>query len=267
MRKYKYLLLGLLTVGIFLVLTWMSAARHRDFMIGSIGDSGLFMKTVSWQRGMTNIFEVDGGMPIWIPTGLGWYKSDKVMNILEQEGKLDLVDDVFFYNFGFVPEKIFINQDLESWQGWLWVDWWNFLSGALTKKEFLDTALVGEKDKLNRLIQRDLADSEILKEEIRWSVYNLTQSNGLGAFMSEKMENLGLTVIGLDSSEKVIDGPCLLVFGESGADVRGSIVLKKILSYCKTEVDGQLNPNEAELYLGDGFSKMINYDSYLGSNL
>jgi hypothetical protein len=262
----------MMAVALFLV--FFNDSENGDFMVATADSSGLSMKTVSKQRGMVNVFEVEGEVPVWIPGGLGWYRSDKLLSILEQEKKTDLLADVFFYNFGFVPNVVTKGDTV----------WWrdrsvisklgliNYLKyvfnhfGLMTKQELVTKTLIEDDEKLGKLIQRDLSNSLVLREDLRLNVYNVSQGNGLGAFMSGRLEGAGLTVIGIDSAEKVIDDPCLFVSSKSGDNWYGVKLAKTVLPFCGQAVDELLGANEVEIYFGDGFSKMINYESYLEKN-
>lgn len=51
---------------------------------------------------MISELRVEDEVPVWVPEGMGWYRSDKIRRLLTQEKKEALMPKLVFYNFGVV---------------------------------------------------------------------------------------------------------------------------------------------------------------------
>jgi len=256
MKRISLLVL-VVVVGWWLI----KGSNNNDFRVGMVSDKGITMQSISWERRMINYLEVGGETPVWIPGGMGWYQSNKIKKILEQEKKPILVEEVFFYNFGFVPDLIVYGDEVKSQE--LMAKWGmgNYLKYQLNKANLMVKREVAG-DNLGEVVQRDLADSRLLRDDLRLTVYNLSQANGLGKFMARVLEWGGLTVVGVETSQQKIEGDCQISFG-AGTVGYASELLKSKFPKCQFQNNESLGGGEAELYFGEGFFKMLNYDTYV----
>jgi hypothetical protein len=256
-------------IGLFLMLLlfWLIKPGvfgvNEDFRVVTIGSNGLTLRSVSPQRRMVNDLKIEPGVPVWVPKGMGWYKSDKLGKLLQQEKKQQLAGDIMFYNFGFVPDVVLFSDDInwlyrgeviKKWGIIPYLKFWFGRSGMMIKEENVE----------GDLSPRDLADSRLLREELRLTVYNSGQSDGLASFISRALEWGGFTVVGVEnfgnSEEK-----CLVIYGKATIQSYGLAELKQIFSECRFNESGELGEKEIELYFGDKFSQMLNYQSYVGT--
>jgi hypothetical protein len=236
-----------------------------------IGDNGIMIRSVSWQRGMVNELWVDGGVSVWVPEGMGWYQSDKIGKLLGEEKKEYLANGVMFYNFGFVPDMVVWGND-NNWlsdiaviRQWGIESYLRYLLAKprmMVKQETIDTDLTTEQDFLNEVIQRDFADSRLLGEDLRLTVYNVGQSQGLANFMARILEWSGFEVVGVDNYSGEINGNCSVGYGRATSGTYGMKILKKEFGDCQFSEDQDLDPMAVELYFGDSYSQMLNYQSY-----
>ena len=267
----KLVIIGLVVMvigGVFINSNYR--LTDNDFRVATVDDNGLILRSVSVQRKMINELDIDKGVSVWIPYGMGWYQSDKVKKILDQEKKQDLASDIFFYNFGFVPDIVIFNNS-DNWDSdwqvikkWGWANYLRYRlvnSNIMIKKESVKEDLLKSNDFLNEIIPRDLADSRLLREDLRISIYNLGESDGLANFMSKILEWSGLTVVGIDNLPENVDN-CLVSYGEETENTYGFKTLKNKFGICKFEKNMSLGKGEVELYFGDKYSQMLNYQSY-----
>lgn len=261
-------------LGGILIVFWLIRAigsEVEDFRILTINDSGIVLRSVSWQRMMINELKVAPEVEIWIPRGMGWYQSGKIKKLLFQQKKQDLAGDMAFYNFGFIPDVVIYSDS----QDWVFdreiISKWgvnNFMryfinrSKLMIKEEVVNSDLADATDILNNLVQRDLADSRLLKEDLRLTVYNQGQSDGLAGFMSRILEWSGFTVVGIENSGGDVD-TCLVNYGSKADNTYGFEIVKKEFPECKYVEDKGIGEVEVELFFGDKFSQMLNYQSYV----
>jgi hypothetical protein len=135
-------------------------------------------------------------------------------------------------------------------------------SKMMVKQETISTDLKNQTDFLNEIIPRDFADSRLLTEDLRLSIYNVGQSQGLANFMSRILEWSGLTVVGVDNyGGEVTD--CLINYGGEVDGTYGFKIIKKEFGDCQFQKNQDLEGMGVEFYFGDGYSQMLNYPSYL----
>ena len=245
--------------------------NDNDFRVATINDSGMVIRSVSWQRGMISELRVEDEVPVWVPEGMGWYRSDKIRRLLTQEKKEALMPKLVFYNFGVVPEVVIMGDD-DNWlfspetiKRWGWANYlrfWLTKSKMMTKTEEITAGLYSDKEKLDEIIQRDMADSKLLKEDLKLSVYNSSQNSGLAGFLGRVLELSGFTVIGVDNYSGEVSN-CRILYGDKVEGTYGDGILRKLFKECEYEKDVNVNENEVELYFGDKFSQMLNYPSYV----
>lgn len=272
MKLKKWLLiLGFgLIAGIFLYQE-MRSQNNDDFKIAVVGDNGIMIRSVSWERKMINELWIEGVVPIWIPEGMGWYESNKIKKLLHQEKKENLAGEIMFYNFGFIPDMVIFGEDLnwlkntEVIKQWGTGNWLRFIiskSRMMVKRETIKTDLSTENDLLDEIIQRDFADNRLLREDLKLTVFNSGQSSGLAGFISKILEWSGFSVVGIDNYAGEVD-KCRVVYGEGVEATYGFKIIKKEFSSCEYQPSQDVNEKEMELYFGDNYSRMLNYPSYV----
>lgn len=264
----------LLTMVGFGLVVWTNGWNGKtDFKLAVISSGNLAMVSVSPMRDMVNIVEVGGSVPIWIPGGLGWYKSDKIMRLLKQETNLTDYKPIFFYNFGFVADKTVFLDNFEDWSsnknliselgifGWIKYVFWQ--NSVVVSSEQINGDPEQNISVLSEIMMRDFGDDRILVDDMRLSVYNTSKETGFANFMSERLEWAGFSVMEVDNSEEVIE-KCLMVYSPVLEKSYGLLILKDLFA-CSFKIDGNLNENEIYLYFGDGFGQMIKYSNYVRS--
>ena len=263
----------LLVLGsLWLMIREVGKWNNDDYKIAFMEDSGIMIRSISWKRGMVNELWVDGQVSVWVPKGMGWYQSDKIGRLLDQERKEYLAGKVMFYNFGFVPDMVILDKD-DNWltdteivKNWGIVNYFRFLisrSRMMTKRESIDSELVNATELLNEVIQRDFADSRILGEDLKIAIYNVGDSQGLAGFMSKILEWSGFFVMGVDNYAGDKATSCKISYGNLAGDTYGFEIIKEEFDDCRFEENQRLDGMGIEFYFGDSYSKMLNYSSYL----
>jgi len=276
--SFKKKLFWLMILVVLIILGWWWKGNDRitggsDIKLGLLFADGVALVSVSPDRRMINVLKFGPDMMIWIPGGLGWYRSDRVVGVLSEE-KMSLdVKNLFFYNFGFNPDRIIRTASFDDWSNDLVLirqaGWRNYLryrlavSGMIWREE----EWLGESSSSFSLGQRwirDFADSALLMDELKVTVVNTSQVSGLASFVASRLEWAGVTVVGLVDDDRQVEN-CLLLTG-SGIKKEGlALTILKSYFKCQQEVDDYLSSLEAELYLGEKYAEMIKYLSYVGS--
>lgn len=271
MKKFKRKWRGLfwilpvliLVIGLMFFFLNKKSINGEDYKIAILADDGVAMVSFSPERKMINILKLDQESKLWIPGGLGWYRNEVIKGLLTQEKQLDEIDDLFFYNFGFKADKILILSKIDDWKNrcWLRYGWWS--NKMLLKEEVLNKDVKEEENLLDEIMVRDLAETKIVKEDLKLSVFNLTNISGLANFMARRLEWMGFSVI---STETLVDDydidNCLIKYKLETKKSLGWKMITDSLNKCKKEYDKNLNDGEIELYFGNSFSSVIKYPSY-----
>jgi len=276
MKLKRGILLSVVVMVISAVIYFLvgvNTETNQDLRIAYIDDGGIVLKSISNQRRMVNIARVNADVSVWIPGGLGWYEAGKIKKLLEQENKRTLGKDIMFFNFGFNPNIVKYSSE-ESAQDWwqmgkVW-GWGNFFKyslkgngGLMTKEERITGQLAAERDFLTTIMQRDFADSQVIEEGIKASVYNRGNANGLAGTVARNLEWAGLTVYGVESvNQENGSDKCQLIFGDKVKETKTGELLKSVFPGCIETTDPLLTDKEVELYLTDKYAEMINYQSY-----
>jgi len=266
MKKVLAILVIVLVGGLFLKKGW----RNDDFKLGIITPDRVAILSISSQRGMINLLTLDPEVEVWLPGGMGWYPSNKIKKIYDTDKNADLMKKMFYYNFGFVPEKIAFLTDVNEWRNWSLVkylgvmDWLRYVAQQenwLYKAENIGRMLDMGKEKLDEILPRDFADSELQGGEIKMTVVNATEENGLGAFMADRLNWMGFNVMEVDS--EATKPECEIMLKTTANDLTKKYVdlLAKMFT-CSQVSTTTLLPDEAVLYLGQNYASMIKYNSY-----
>jgi len=266
MKKSKVLILlglGVLVVVVLLFLFFLkkNTTSGSDFKIGILADDGVAMVSISSQRKMINVLTIDSEARVWIPGGLGWYRNVAVKKILQQEKKIGLMRDILFYNFGFVPDKIVVLKKVADWRNDFW---WQFMVNGnqmLINEEVLKNDVDQSDDFLDEIMVRDFSETKVVSEDLKLSVINLTNQDGLATFMTKRLERLGLEVVSMSNDNGGEIKKCQILYGPKVTETFSWGVISKLIN-CPKNQDLTLNENEVELYFDDNFSTMIKYPSY-----
>jgi hypothetical protein len=270
MAKIRWVIVVILFFLLFIFRNQLQYSGN-DFKIATLSDDGITLRLISSERKLMNVLTIGEEVPIWVPKGMGWYQAGRIKKLLLSEKKMDLVNDLFFYNFGFIPDVIILGEP-ENWinsgqviNKWGWL---NYLNYRGVSEEMINRSEVISGDNrekleeyLNESGQRDFADSRMLREDLRISIYNTSLVGGMANFVAKNLELSGLTVVGIDNFEGGVE-KCKLVYGNKADVSYGFEVMKRQFADCQEEKNEKLGENEVELYLGDGFAQMLNYESY-----
>jgi hypothetical protein len=271
MKKFRIIfsiavIFVILAVGFFLI----GKDKKKDLKIGIVSDNEIEAVSISRERKMVNVLKVDGAMQFWIPKGLGWYKVSKIKKILDQEKKKEMISDIFFYNLGFIPDKILFLKDVNDWKkdyiflsNFGFRNWFDFKFNQeemIINEETLEGDYVDQNNSfLDETMMRDFADSNIVNDETRLTIVNTTAESGLANFIGNCLERAGFSVISTENSSDDVDG-CLIRFGKKLEKNYVLNVLNKVLN-CNKKEDKSLDDLEIELYLGSNFAKMLKYSN------
>ena len=274
MKKYKRIWSGnwkiLIGIGILVLVLilgiWGLVQNQKgngsDFKIGIVADDGVELVSISPDRKMINILDIDPETKLWIVGGLGWYRSSVIKKVLLQEKKMPLSKQIFFYNFGFVPDKILMVKNKDDWKKVYWLRYRLVESKMLIKKEYVKGDITLQDDFLNEIMVRDFAETDIVKQEIKMSIFNLSEMNGLAGFVAKRFEWMGGQVVTVENISDESFEKCLVKYGSGISRKSASWLLVDSLSDCDKVVDNSLGDNEIEYYVDDSFGLGVNYPSY-----
>lgn len=235
--------------------------RGDDYRIGIFADDGIAMVSISKSRRMINYLKLTPEAKVWIPNGMGWYRSEVVKKILNQENKKDLAKDILFYNFGFDSDKIVFSKKMDSWRTKFW--WRTKIGNLINKDELLEKDSDIQIDWLNEVMLRDFSEPKILEEDLKISVTNISEENGLAGFVTDNLERLGFSVVWVSTGESELMDGCTVLYGDGVEETYSWSILKKYFANnCKTINDSSLNNGEIEFYFDDDFAEVIKYSSY-----
>ena len=274
------LFLGIVLLLLLALLVLIGFLKKRetngnlDYKLGIIANDGIALVSISNERKMVNVLNLGSEVEVWIPFGMSWYGNTKIKNVLEQEKKMNLVGDVFWYNFGFLTDKILVLNSVNDWKkdsvlidnlGFLnWLKYRINYDKMLLKEERIDSNLDQNELFLSEIMVRDFSESKLNNEDLRLSVFNNTSESGLANFMTKRLEWSGFSVVSTDNNDEKID-KCLILYGDKVDLSYGWKMINQIFN-CDKKYNQVLNENEVELYFGDNFASMIKYPSYLKRN-
>jgi hypothetical protein len=219
---------------------------------------------------MINRMKIGSEVEVWIPGGLGWYPVRSLQKLLDQENIGDKIYEIGFYNFGFLADDyIRLGEDGCGNDGqyikimgiWEWLGY-KLNSDKYLLKEETVTDIERDKQILFEVLSRDMSDSLVLDEGMRLGVYNNSQESGLAGLVANILEMAGMAVVLVDTEESEGEGVCELRYkNETFLESRSFNILKKSLG-CVEKIDERVVEGELEIYLNEGYAKMINYPSY-----
>lgn len=264
-KSNKILLMG---IGLFLLLVGYAGSRNgfseRDVKLGLLTEHGIGIVSVSRERRMINELTVSSETMVWVPKGLGWYRSDRIMKLLKQEGRDELAGDLFFYNFGMVPDVVLDLDNDDSWENnWQFISKWGIQNWLRFKLEEGQMRYKQEtqKSEFDEILPRDFSDSLMAKEDLKVSIYNASDNMGLASFMAKVLEWSGLTVVGVENYPTKVE-MCKIVVSSENKLSLGIKFLTKQMKECAVEKSTELSEDNVEIYFGEKFAQMLNYQSY-----
>lgn len=244
--------------------------QNLDNKLAVVASNGIALVSISNERRMINELTFDQNIKVWIPGDGNWVKNNEVKINFDRNKKLDFVKNIFWYNFGFYPDKILILDSVDQWKedsilinNLGFVDWFKYrinYGKMLFKREKINDELNKEELVLDEIMVRDFSESRINNEELRLSVFNNTNQSGLADFMTKRLEWSGFSVVSTDNSMDKIN-KCLIVYGNK-TDLNYGWKMINIIFDCDKKFNENLNENELEIYFGDNLASMIKYSSY-----
>lgn len=267
MKKIILFLIIALIFGYLLKKSWHS----NDFKLGIITPGQVALLSISPERDMINLLSVDSEVEVWLPGGMGWYASNKLLKIYESDKDIKLIKKTIFYNFGFMPDEIMVLNEVKDWRSWNLVkylgplNWLRYLfeqESWLYKTDNLTRSMEMEKEKLDEVLPRDFAESELLGQEIKIMVINDTEENGLGSFVADRLNWMGFSVTEVRSELPKKECEIMLRVGSVGVIKKYTELLAKEFA-CSLVSNATLLENEAVIYLGQSFASMIKYNNYV----
>ncbi len=209
---------------------------------------------------MINFLKLSPDAKVWIPDGMGWYRSEVVKKILTQENKKSLSGKILFYNFGFATDDVVFLKNIDDWRNKFW--WKTKIGELINKSEILDEDSDIKSDWLNEVMLRDFSETKVFDEDLKVSVVNNSGESGLANFVSDDLERLGFSVISVTTGGDESSNECQLLYGNDVDKTYSWSLLKKYFPDCKINSDLSLNSGEVELYLNSKFAEVIKYSSY-----
>lgn len=257
-------------VILFFFLILRKGWRRSDFKLGIITSDRVALLSISSSRGMINLLTINPEVEVWLPKGMGWYPSNKIKKIYDDNKNTDLMKEMFSYNFGFIPEKIAVFSEVNDWRDWDLikylgiVDWFRYIveqDNWLYKTEVINRSLSLEKENLDEILPRDFADSELQRGEIKIAVANATEENGLGSFVADRLNWMGFNVVSVESEAKKDSCEIMVKTTTNELTKKYTDILAEMYK-CSLVSNASLLPDEAVLYLGQNYASMIKYSNY-----
>ena len=264
MKKNKklFFVFGLFIIFGFLGYLLLNNKEEQgsDYKIGILAEDGVALMSISKERKMINVLKIDPEAKLWIPGGLGWYRNITIKKILNQEKKTNKLGEILFYNFGYKADKLLFLKKVDDWKN---LFWWKlvYYNNFLIKDELVKEDIDMSDDFLDEVMIRDFAETKVISEDLKLSIINMTEVNGLANFMTKRFERLGFSVISVGNDLNQGKEGCKILYGQDTTNTYSLSLIKKIIN-CEPVEDLGLNENEVEIYFDDNFSKMIEYPSY-----
>ena len=251
MKYLKFLPIIILLIGMYLV--WNQKLNQKgSWIVASLNSEGIEIVSVSLEKRVVSKFLVKGETKIWVPGGYGWYSANKIRALLAQEKKEELKDKILWFNMGILPDNWVENVD-----DWRKKIWWQENRMVKIEEEITDLS-VSNRETVGELVMRDM--SRVDKYGlVKMSIYNLSSSSGLASVIANNMERLGVLVVDVANKKMDIGESLCVIKVKSKNNL--SEMIKKTVNECSIE-ETNLKEGEIEIYFGDKYAEMINYQSY-----
>jgi len=263
-KNKKKIILALSLILFFLTVILITSLKKKtegasDYKIGILADDGIAMVSISKERQMVNYLSLSDDSQIWIPGGMGWYRNQVIKKFLLQEKKVNLFKDILFLNFGFVADKVVVLNKTSDWQQKFW--WLILRNNDLIRKT---EKLQGNVDKneafLDKIMPRDFSETKVVNDDLKLSIINSSNVNGLANFMTKQIERAGFSVVSITDGDDL--DKCKLLYGQ-GVEKTFSWKILENMFDCETESDSSINEGEVEFYLGENLAEVIKYSTYV----
>lgn len=245
---FKLVPILVIVFGIFLAnkFSW----QGEDISILSINGDKVEMINVSPSRGMVNTYVVED-MDLWIPNGMGWYPANRLGLIVKNDVKL--AQRTAFYNFGFWPKQVMLEQKWHQGKSLLsLLGPVGFIRYKLMSAEWLWRNEKLDINNISEIMPRDMADSVRLLSDIKINVINATGKNGLGNMIADRLEWFGLMVTSVQTYEA--QKSCQLFYDYSAKDRESAVILANIFACEVVNRQGLM-----ELIVGTEMEEVIKY--------
>ncbi|MDD4027101.1 MAG: hypothetical protein PHO75_02820 [Candidatus Shapirobacteria bacterium] len=259
--KVFFAIFWLIFFGVLIFLSfWNKRDKdlNLDHKFGIIATDGVALVSISDDRKMINELNLNEEV------------SKEFKNILDEEKNSDQIKNIFWYSFGFFPDKILFLNSTSQWKensflienlGFLnWLKYRKNYEKMFLKQEKINGKISENDLFLDEVLVRDFSESKLNNEELRLSVFNNTNESGLARFMTKRLEWSGFSVISNDNDNQKVD-KCLIVYGNKTDLNYGWKIINRIFD-CEKKKDETLNENELEIYFGDKFASMVKYSNY-----
>lgn len=265
----------LLILTVLFLVSFLKNTKNKneslDYKMGIIASDGIGLVSISSERKMINVLSLGTEVDVWIPQGISWLNNTKIKDVLGQESKSDLLKNIFWYNFGFLTDKIIFLDSVNDWKkdsilidNLGFINWFKYrinYDRMFLKKEQVNGRLEENELLLSEIMVRDFSETRLNNEELRLSIFNNTNESGLANFITKRLEWSGFSVVSTENNGEKIN-KCLIVYGDKVEENYGWKMINEIFD-CDKKHDQTLNENELELYFGDNWASMIKYSSYL----
>jgi len=244
----------LVLIGVLVLLNKYSW-QGDDISILSINNDKVEIISVSPDRGVVNDYTVEN-VDLWIPNGMGWYPVSRAGLIVKNDE--NLAKKIAFYNFGFWPKLVIINEKWDSNQSLLsHLGPVGFLRYKLSTDNWLWKKDTLKMQNLAEIMPRDMADNKVIFADIKLNIVNATGKNGFGNMIADRLEWWGAMVTSVQtrdvenksrlyfdfkSKEAIYARELATIFGCEAQDRAGGIELvlgtelEEVLKYSQTYV-------------------------------
>jgi len=268
----KFILIVVFFVLVFIINFILKIEKYnQDYLMAVLAEDGIALINVSFERKVVNVLKINNNVNIWYGGGTGWNSHERVKKMFSN--KKD-VDQVLFYNFGFIPEKILELKSIADWKNSSTLvtsmGSGRFLYFSILRDdmifntETITTKLEQNIEKFSEIMIRDFVSSDKYEtdNEIKISIVNMTQENGLAGFLGSRIEWMGGLVVSLGNEKRNLEDVCVLEKSENMSENWWLDRLRYLFG-CKEEINNSLSDDQIELYFGDKFAEMIKYSSYV----
>ena len=147
-----------------------------------------------------------------------------------------------------------------DWQQKFW--WMLFRNDNLIRKT---EKMEGDVDKnevfLDKIMARDFSETKVVNDDLKLSVINLSEADGLANFVTKRLERAGFSVISVSSNEGEKLDRCKIVYSDGVEKTFSWRILQSVFN-CMGVEDSSLNEGEVEVYLDENFAEVIKYSNY-----
>ncbi len=264
------LLMAAVLVGDGVSHGWWNGRDDRRILV--VSPESMALLTISPRRGIVNELVIHKTVKLWIPGGLGWYQTDRIYRLLVQEKKTEMLSQLAFYNFGFLPNEVIMRETVDGWDGWKSLLESSGILNGIRLKIMVDGLLVKDSQLTSDMsptnpivssLARDFADTQLLNDESRLTIINASGEDGVAEWLSLRLGWAGMTVI--ETQTQDIQPDCQLVVTSEKENGVTMTWLKDQYAGCQVVYDPTVISGEIELVIGEKLTKMLEYRNYVRS--